>query len=297
MRARPRAAASAAELAGRSVGDRVGLVLAQPRVQRRGAQRSSPLPGGRTSSLRASSTTGAIASPGEPGAQERAGQAVRVLGARRRQSAPLRLCGPEAAAAREHERSAGQPEQDEAAAETARQRTPAARAPVAMHALDEGDRAPRAGDGEREGGIVALGQAAVDERRGIGQQHRSPGTHSLDRRERGGRVADDGRGRARAGEATRDTRRDRADARRLGQRREHVRDAERERLPRWAGRARPSRTTLPAPRPRRRICRRPGGSAGARRRRPRVITSGHSTTTVNLGSRSRSRGRSRNRTT
>ena len=37
MRARPRAAASAADTAGRSVGDRLGLVLVQPGAQRRGA--------------------------------------------------------------------------------------------------------------------------------------------------------------------------------------------------------------------------------------------------------------------
>ena len=234
--------------------------------------------------------------PGRAGAQQRSGQAIGVLVAGGRQSPGLRLRRTEAPAARKHESRPGQTEQHEATPETTRQCSPAACASVAVHALDEGHGATRSGDVQREGRIVARGQAAVDERRRVRQRHDPPGTRTLDCGERGGRVADDRHGRARLGEVTGNAGRERAHAGRLRERSEHMRDAKR-RLPpgRRVGHDRANQapgswsaaTSLPPRRTKRRSA---AASSG-------VTTSGHSSTTVNLGSRSRSRGRSRRRTT
>ena len=227
MRARPRAAASAAERVGRAVCDRTGLVLVQPGAERRcehlvvagpgrDEQPAARLGHNRRDRLRR-----------RVGSQERAGKPLGVLDASRRELPPGGLRGPESSSARQHEHAAGQRQQDERTAEATGQGSPAARPTVPVHALEERDRPPRAGDSECERRIVARGQAAVQQRGRIGQEHHASRADVRHGRQRRGRVAD-GRGSGAGGdEAAADSRGDRAHAGGLAQGSEGVSDTER----------------------------------------------------------------------
>ena len=244
MRARPRAAASAAARLDAPCTIALASSSLSPAPRAAASNCFSPAPSGTRNRRLASVTTGAIAASGGPGAHEHPREAIGVRGAGGRERPRLRLGRPEAASAREHERRAGDAEQGERAAETARQRSPTARAAVAVHALDEGHRSPGTRErAQREGRVVPAGEAAVHERRGVGQQHRAPGSDARDDRQQRRPAADCRRSRAGRREASLDARRQDIHGLRLGQRSERARHSERRIGPTRADRARHRRAT------------------------------------------------------
>ena len=271
MRARPRAAASAA---GRLVAPctiACGLVLAQPQAPR-GRQQLV------VAARRPGRAGGCAPPPRRARSRRPAGPSARARPRGRRRTPPaaararaLRLRRPEAPTARQHERRTRRaPSSTSAPLEAPGHGAPAARAAEPVHALEERDRPPRAGDAlSANAASSRRARRLLSERRGICQQHRASRADPRDRGQRGATARrPPGTAEPAVDEAPLDAGRERAHAGRLGQRSERARHPERRAGPRGRIGHDPPEPGLRLRRRRPRAGRRARGSAGARAASP-----------------------------